>query len=275
MSVATRPTKKKEGLVFSGVALDSRNMRLGDIDPNTETIPIKEFPDAVKVVAITGSSAQTNQRRLPQALFERLVINVRYHTDIAVAFGDPRKLVVCATPDTGTYCMVAASEHEVSTQLSRLGRSAGAGWAGHLPATQRRMLAIMERAAVGANGFTPAERSLFVLCEFWAAVNGRDLGTLLRVREEKMLLALIAICGALQLSEVSRILTVAQRDLKEPLAQVKRRHRLAALEAALLGLNAPIDRIIGDFARSLSPVSRFRAATWEQSSALSEAADCR
>jgi hypothetical protein len=126
----------------------------------------------------------------------------------------------------------------------------------------------MERAATGAHDFALAERSLFVICEFWAAVVARDLATHWRSRADESLHALVALCAAIGLSEVAEALAEAGRDLNGPLTPAQRRDRLRALEEQLLGLNTPIDQVIGGFAREISPVSSTRAS-WLMSSALS------
>lgn len=163
-------------------------------------------------------------------------------------------------------------ERDTGSRLNRVENSPEDTWSGHLPIAQRRLLSIMERAAAGTHDFALAERTLFVICEFWAAVVARDLGTHWRSRADESLHALVAICAAIGLSEVADALTEVRRDLDGPLTPAQRRHRLRALEEQLLGLNTPIDQIIGGFAQAMSPVSSAHAS-WDMSSALSGAAN--
>ncbi len=141
-------------------------------------------------------------------------------------------------------------------------------WSGHLPITQRRLVSIMERAAAGSSDFTMAEQALFMLCEFWAAVVAGELDTHWRSGEGERVPTVITICAAIGLSEVADALTKARSDLAEPLTASQRRRRIAALEKQLLGLNTPIDQIIGGFAQAAMPV-RNTCPSWEVSSALS------
>jgi hypothetical protein len=159
-------------------------------------------------------------------------------------------------------------ERVTGSRLNRVEDSPEDTWSGHLPITQRRLLSIMERAAAGTHDFALAERSLFVICEFWAAVVARDLATHWQSRADERLHALVALCAAIGLSEVAEALAEAGRDLNGPLTAAQRRHRLRALEEHLLGLNTPIDQIIGGLALEISPVSS-TCASWLLSSALS------
>jgi hypothetical protein len=162
-----------------------------------------------------------------------------------------------------------AEYHEriASSGHIRAGDSSGDAWSGHLPITQRRLVSIMERAEAGAGDFSMAEQSLFVMCEFWAAVVARDLETLWRPSVDGRVEALISICAAIGLSEVAAALTAARRDLMGPLNSAQRRLRIRALEEQVLALNTPIDQLIGGFAQALAPASNARAS-WDMSAAL-------
>ena len=48
-------------------------------------------------------------------------------------------------------------------------------WPGHRPATSEVLQGLFERASVGGNHFTRAERMLATACEFWAAAKNRTL----------------------------------------------------------------------------------------------------
>jgi hypothetical protein len=141
-------------------------------------------------------------------------------------------------------------------------------WSGHLPITQQRLLSIMGRAEAGVHDFALVERSLFVICEFWAAVVARDLHAHLRSNADERLNALVAICAAIGVPEVAEALTQARLDLNGPLTPAQRRQRLWALEEQLFRIDAPMDHAIGSFARGISPVP-IACASWEMSSALS------
>jgi hypothetical protein len=117
----------------------------------------------------------------------------------------------------------------------------------------------MERADQCASEVTETERSLFMVCEFWAAVEARALGAHWRSGVDESLCTLITICAAIGLSEVAEALTEIERDFNGPLTPAQRRDRVKTLEGRLLGLKTPVDQVIGRFARSIAPMLRVRA----------------
>jgi hypothetical protein len=129
-------------------------------------------------------------------------------------------------------------------------------WAGHLPTTQRRLLAILQRAAAGAEDFTSQERALVLICEFRAAVVARDLDATWNSNTDENLRATTAVTGAIGLWSVAKALMDARRDLAGSLTPAFRRQRLKALELELLGLKVPVDQIIDQFAQGMPRQTR-------------------
>ena len=121
-------------------------------------------------------------------------------------------------------------------------------WRGHLPITSVALLAILNRAADGQMFFSRVERVFYLACEFWAAVNGRELEAHLDPDAADPLhdarLAFSAI-GAEHIVDVLRHADIAGS------ARAKRGHRqcVAATEERLLRTQDSVDVLIAEFAR--------------------------
>ena len=135
-------------------------------------------------------------------------------------------------------------------------------WSGHLPMTQRQLLSIVERATPSVSNITVPERALFMACEFWAAVKGRELYAHWRSSAEANLRTLMTIFEAIGLFELADALAAMERESHGPLTRAQRRRRVTALEAKLRSLNVPVDEALCQFAQSIAQVpiicKRFR-----------------
>jgi hypothetical protein len=121
-------------------------------------------------------------------------------------------------------------------------------WRGHLPITSVALLAILNRAADGQTLFSRVERVFYLACEFWAAVNARELEAHLDPDAADPLhdarLAFSAI-GAERIVDVLRHADIAGS------ARTKRGRRqcVAATEERLLRTQDSVDVLIAEFAR--------------------------
>jgi hypothetical protein len=121
-------------------------------------------------------------------------------------------------------------------------------WRGHFPVTSVALLSILNRAADGQREFSHAERVFYLACEFWAAVNARELEAHLDPDAADPLhdarLAFSAI-GA------ERIVDVLRHADIPGAARAKRGRRqcVAATEERLLCTQDSVDVLIAEFAR--------------------------
>jgi hypothetical protein len=121
-------------------------------------------------------------------------------------------------------------------------------WRGHFPITSVVMLSILNRVVAGPKEFSRVERVFYLACEFWAAVNARELAAHLDPDAADPLhdarLAFSAI-GAARIVAVLRHADVAAGTR----AKGGRRQRIAALEERLLRTPDSVDVLIREFAR--------------------------
>jgi hypothetical protein len=121
-------------------------------------------------------------------------------------------------------------------------------WRGHLPITSVALLAILNRAIAGQTLFSRAERVFYLACEFWAAVNGRELEAHLDLDAADPLhdarLAFSAI-GAGRIVAVLRHADIPAGTR----AKRGRRQSIAVVEEQLLRTQDSVDVLIAEFAR--------------------------
>jgi hypothetical protein len=145
-------------------------------------------------------------------------------------------------------------------------------WQGHYPVTCVAMMAMMDRASAGDQRFSPAERILFVACEFWAAHNAAELDAYFDLkapdptRDARVALRIV---GAAQLANA-----LDQGVLGPPggRASAKRKKRLVELEARLRQIDEPVDLLIARFAwRYLSSQRRVSDPVFNQAMSAMQA----
>jgi hypothetical protein len=133
-------------------------------------------------------------------------------------------------------------------------------WPGHSQVTSVALLSLLNRAVAGQTEFSRAERLLCVACEFWAAVNARELAAHLSseagdpLRDARFAFSAI---GAEYVVKTLHQAAVGAAGAGARGARL-RRQRIADIEDQLLHVPDPVDILIGRFAwRYLREEHRF------------------
>ena len=121
-------------------------------------------------------------------------------------------------------------------------------WQGHFPVTTVAMMSLLERAGAGETKFSPAERVLFVACEFWCAFHAEELESHLDLKAEDPTRDARAAFRILGAQQVANALDRGVLGPPGGRANVRRRHRLLELDAKLRLVTEPIDLLIARFA---------------------------
>jgi len=121
-------------------------------------------------------------------------------------------------------------------------------WRGHLPITSVVMLSILNRAAARQMEFSRVERVFYLACEFWAAVNARELAAHLDLDAADPLHDARLAFSAIGAERVVKVLR--QADMHGG-ARAKRGRLqcIAATEDELLRISDSVDVLIAQFAR--------------------------
>ncbi len=147
-------------------------------------------------------------------------------------------------------------------------------WPGHLPVTQRALMAIMVNATSGTDKFKWPERILYTACERWAAIARADpavdmeLGYVERLQTDRFAFTAI---GA---EHVARSLESALMDIRRLQAPEEVRARLAELPDELLSTRGLTDQILAAYAASLLEKSAPFDETCAHPAADESAAPC-
>jgi hypothetical protein len=137
-------------------------------------------------------------------------------------------------------------------------------WRGHFPVTSVAVMSVLERAAAGEVNFSPAERTLFVVCEFWSAFNAAELDTYFDLKAQdptRDAREALRTVGAVQMADALDFAVLGPAGGR---ATVRRRQRLLELAATLQRIDEQLDLLIARFAwcylseqrRTLDPVFR-------------------
>jgi hypothetical protein len=145
-------------------------------------------------------------------------------------------------------------------------------WQKHLPLASASMVSTFEKAGQLGVQFSPAERALFMACEFWTAVSTRRLaahpgmGSIDALRYMSMIYLSMGAHG------VASAVIVAIGELECAPRPQDRHQCLATLQEKLLKTRDPVDQMIARLAESLGLGSRSTAkwepAKWEPASVL-------
>jgi hypothetical protein len=165
------------------------------------------------------------------------------------------------TPSTENCVPLIQKPHDHAGDVAS--RRLAAGWNGHLPVTHIALLSLLSRAAAGHREFSRVERLLCVACEFWAAVNARELDAYLdshasdRLRDARFAFSEIGAEHVVQAMHQSALDVAGPRSIGE------RGELIAEFEERLLRAPDPVDMLIARFAwryfkdrrRTAEPVS--------------------
>jgi hypothetical protein len=136
-------------------------------------------------------------------------------------------------------------------------------WRGHSQVTSAALLSLLERVVAGQTEFSRAERLFCVACEFWAAVNARELDAHLGSEVGDPLRDARFAFSAIGAKYVVKILHQAAVEAAGSRSTGVRR-RFADIEEQLLCVPDPVDMLIARFAwRHLREKRRSIAAATE------------
>ena len=121
-------------------------------------------------------------------------------------------------------------------------------WQGYLPESSAALAALLARAASGNSVFSTAERALFMACEFWVAVENRDLVRHLRGAPTERLQYQAIVFGAIGAHGCTRALHAALSELFTSTGPAAGRRCLEALQVRLASTREPVDLLIAALA---------------------------
>jgi len=121
-------------------------------------------------------------------------------------------------------------------------------WQGYLPMARASLLSTFERAAHTGVQFSPAERALFLACEFWTAVSVRKLVVHLGADPIGALRYMTLLYSGIGALGVTSDMVVAVGELASSSHPQVQYNCLIALQERLLKTRDPVDRLIARFA---------------------------
>jgi hypothetical protein len=135
-------------------------------------------------------------------------------------------------------------------------------WRGHLPEASVALEALLGRSATGRCEFSPSERALFMACEFWVAVESRDMVRHLGDAPVERLRYQVVVFAAIGAQGVSRALVRGLCELAASRGPVACHRCLEVLEERLGSTQDPVDGLIAGLADRLG-ISAVPAAARE------------
>jgi len=129
-----------------------------------------------------------------------------------------------------------------------------------MPESSSALGSLLERAASGNCTFSPAERALFMACEFWVAVETRVLVRHLGADPAESIRYQGLVFGAIGAQGVSRALVSALREYAACAGPPARRRCLDLLQERLAGTQEPVDFLIAELADRLGMSAPTHAA---------------
>lgn len=121
-------------------------------------------------------------------------------------------------------------------------------WRGHFPITSFVRQALLNKAAVAGAAFSPAERTLFVACEFWAATATRELARHLGSQAEERLRAAHRAFSQIGAVRVASALQVMIGSCPSGPSPLWLNVHVGALELQLLDTEDEVDGLIARYA---------------------------
>jgi hypothetical protein len=128
-------------------------------------------------------------------------------------------------------------------------------WQGYLPASSASLLSRFESAAQRRVQFSPAERALFMACEFWTAVSARTLGAHLRASSIDTLRYMSILYSAIGAHGVASEIIIAIGEFECASHPQAIQQCLATLQENLLKTHEPVDQLIARLAEKLGLAS--------------------
>lgn len=121
-------------------------------------------------------------------------------------------------------------------------------WRGHFPVTSVALLSLLHRAAADQSEFSRAERILWIACEFWAAVNARELNAYLDTELGDHLRDARSAFSAIGATIVVKTLRQIAAGTTGSVSKGARHKRISDIEERLLRLPEAVDMLIARFA---------------------------
>jgi len=121
-------------------------------------------------------------------------------------------------------------------------------WRGHFPVTSVALLSLLHRAAADQLGFSRVERILWIACEFWAAVNARELHAHLDTGLGDPLREARSAFSAIGATVVVKTLHQVAAGTTGAVSRETRRERISEIEQRLLRIPEAVDMLIARFA---------------------------
>jgi hypothetical protein len=121
-------------------------------------------------------------------------------------------------------------------------------WRGHFPVTSVALLSLLHRAAADQLEFSRVERILWIACEFWAAVNARELNAHLDTELGDPLRDARSAFSAIGATIVVKTLHQVAVGAAGAASKGTRSERISDIEGRLLRLPESVDMLIARFA---------------------------
>jgi hypothetical protein len=121
-------------------------------------------------------------------------------------------------------------------------------WRGHFPVTSVALLSLLHRATADQLEFSRVERILWIACEFWAAVNARELNAHLDTEVGDPLRDARFAFSAIGATVVVETLRQAAAGTAGAKSSGTRCERISDIEDRLLRLPQAVDMLIARFA---------------------------
>jgi len=125
-------------------------------------------------------------------------------------------------------------------------------WSGHERDTTAMLLDVLTTATTGSAKISRANRVLFTACEFWAAARNGSLLEQLRENPLAQLRAAEAAFTVIGLTKAPGVLHHGRLALTQSDPPVTLQSVVEFIETSLAELDEPVDRMIADYAGSLT-----------------------
>jgi hypothetical protein len=125
-------------------------------------------------------------------------------------------------------------------------------WSGHHRRTSSVLLTLLADAAAGRKQLTTAERTLIFACEFWAAVMNQTLAEHLGRNVDSRLRAAEQAFSAIGAQNIAAVLRQGRLELEQRHRHAALQQLIAGMQASLARIDEPVDNLIALYAIDLS-----------------------